>query len=171
MSSPVVNSPKEIPWEKKVEVATKILSLGNTRLAAELSEVSLNTVRSWKKSEWWPTLIEELKQEQRAEATTRLGKIAATALDVMEDRLLNGEHVLNNKTGEMVRKPVGLRDASTAANNLMTQQARLEQLNNRTTEVNDTVQDVLKQLAGEFAKFTRQQKTKNAEVIEFKEVS
>lgn len=170
MSSVVINSPKEIPWDKKVEFATRWLALGNMRLAAELTGVSLHTARDWKKTEWWDNLIRDLKQEQRVEAQTRLGRIAASALDIMEDRLANGEYILNNKTGELIRKPVGLRDANQAANNLLTQQARLEEMNQRQVHVSDSVGDVLKQLAGEFAKFNRNQKTKDAVEIAYKEV-
>lgn len=143
------------PEEKRYEVARLILSTGNKRLASEMSNIPLNTIRAWEKTPWWPNVVEEIKREQRSELTSRLGKITQVALEIMEDRLENGEFILNNKTGELIRKPVGLRDANQTAQNLLTQRIKLEELNEKVSSKEETVNEVLKQLATEFSKFTR----------------
>lgn len=161
--------PPEHPLERKYEVVRTLLSTGNHRIAAEMHGVPLSTLRHWKQAPWWPELVEEVKREQRSELQSRLGKIAAVTLDIMEDRLENGEYILNNKTGDLIRKPVGLRDANQAMNNLMTQVTKIEELNSKEVQVTETVSDVLKQLANEFAKFNKKN-TKQVIDVEFKEV-
>jgi hypothetical protein len=164
-----VGKPTEHPIERKYDVIRTLLATGNHRIASEMHGVALSTLRQWKKTQWWPELLDEVKREQREELQSRLGKIAAVTLDIMEDRLENGEFILNNKTGELIRKPVGLRDANQAMNNLMTQATKIEELNSKEYHADETVADVLKQLAGEFAKFNKKN-TKNVVDVEFKEV-
>lgn len=165
-TKPVVFGNPEIPFEKKAELVKAYSQLGNLRLAAEMTGVNLETARYWKqKKDWWPKLMEEAKQEQRTELQSKLGKITQVALEIMEDRLQNGEFILNNKTGELVRKPVGLRDANQAANNLMTQVNKLEEMNSKVGQVDDNTQEMLKQLAVEFAKFATK-KAKPAEIVD-----
>jgi hypothetical protein len=156
--------------EKRLEVAKMLVAVGNMRVVAENTGVPYRTITTWVRSDWWPQVLEQAKQEQRSELQSRLGKIANHALAVVEDRLENGEYILNNKTGELVRKPVGLRDANTAVNNVLNQFFKIEDMSGKDTKTDETVQDVLKQLAGEFAKFNRAQKTKDVVDVKFKEV-
>lgn len=155
----------EIPMEKKMELIKAYVSLGNMRLASEMVGINYETARYWRKTkDWWPKLMEEAKQEQRQELQGRLGKITETALSIMEDRFKNGEYILNIKTGDIIRKPVGLRDANQAANNLMTQATKLEEMNSKSHTVDESTAEVLKQLANEFAKFAK--KKVNTEIID-----
>lgn len=155
----------EIPMEKKMELVRAYVSLGNMRLASEMVGVNPETGRYWKRTkEWWPKAVEEVKQEQRQELQGRLNKITETALSIMEDRLKNGEYILNIKTGDIIRKPVGLRDANQAANNLMTQATKLEEMNSKSHTVDESTAEVLKQLANEFAKFAK--KKVNTEIVD-----
>lgn len=156
--------------EKRLEVAKQLVALGNMRLVSENTGIPYRTITAWVRSDWWPQVLEQAKQEQRSELQSRLGKIANHALTVVEDRLENGEYILNNKTGELMRKPVGLRDANTAVNNVLNQFMKIEEMTGKETRTDETVQDVLKQLAGEFAKFNKAQKTKDVIDVQFKEV-
>lgn len=156
--------------EKRLEVAQKLLALGNMRLVSEQTGIPYRTITVWVKSDWWPAVLEEAKKEQRDELQSRLGRIANNALHVIEDRLENGEYILNNKTGELVRKPVGLRDANLAMNNMLNQFMKIEELGGKEVVQDDTVADVLKQLANEFAKFNKSNKSKDVIDVQFKEV-
>ena len=169
MSSITKVIPDPHPVEKRHEVVKIISQTGNMRVASEMSGIPYETIRSWKKTDWWPQLVEEYKQEQRQELASRLGKITSTALEIMEDRLVNGEYILNNKTGEIQRKPVGLRDANQAANNLMTQRIKLEELNEKVSSREETISEVLKQLAVEFTKINKKAQKKDATDVPFVE--
>jgi hypothetical protein len=153
------------PQEARYEVARHIVRLGNIRLASELTNIPYGTILQWKKAEWWPAVMEEVKQEARAELQSKINTIAATSLDIMDDRLRNGEYILNNKTGELMRKPVGLRDANSAMNNLLTRSAEIEKLQATRSGDEVSANEILKNLAMEFAKLTRKKSTEVIDVV------
>jgi hypothetical protein len=109
--------PKRYTDAQKVEVAKAYLALGcNATLTARTMQMSLETLKSWKAQEWWKTLVGEIKKEEKLELSSRLGKLVKKTLDQLEDRVDNGDHVLNNKTGEIVRKPLGAKDLVVVTN-------------------------------------------------------
>jgi hypothetical protein len=169
LSTEIIDKGGRYSWEKKIEVASKYMQLGNTRLVSELTDVSYQTISDWRKTDWWSALIEELKLAKKAKTGQKLSEIIDQSIEVVTDRLENGDWVLNNKTGEMMRRPVSLRDAAQVTNNLITRQIQMEELAEKITTRKETVQETLKVLAGEFAKWNRTQKNKDVETIPFKE--
>jgi hypothetical protein len=161
-----------IPFEKRREVVECWLQLGNMKLAAEICGVHLNTIKGWKSESWWKQLEDEIKVAGRLQTGAKLSHIVNKALVQVEDRLDNGEVVLDQKTGELVRRPVAMRDAANAAVTLMQRQQVLENLNNQETNTDATksIQEQLAMLATEFAKFNNRSKA-NAETIEYREVT
>ena len=73
-------------------------------------------------------------------------------MDEIQDRLQNGEAILDRKTGEVKRKPVSMRDANIVANT-MTDKRQL--LRGKPTSRSEklTVDDRLSKLAEEFKRF------------------
>ena len=163
------NPQPPIPEEKRRDIIKTMLQTGNARAAAELHGVSVHTLRAWKDSKWWPELYAKVKAEHREELAGKLTSLADVALDIMRDRLENGDWILNNKTGEVLRKPVGLRDANQAMNNLMIQANKVDERNEQGAGPDESMADVFKQLAHEFAKFAK--KKKDIIDVEFKEVN
>jgi hypothetical protein len=157
-------------WDQKVEVATKFMQLGNTRLVSELTEVPYQTIADWRKTDWWSELIDELKQIKRSKTGTKLAEIIEQSIVVVQDRLENGDFVLNNKTGEINRRPVSLRDAAQVTNQLITRQIQMEELAEKLVNRKDSVKETLHMLAKEFAKFNREQNKKEATTIQYVEV-
>jgi hypothetical protein len=158
------------PWETKVEVATKFMQLGNARLVSELTEVPYQTILDWRKTEWWVELIDEIKQIKRSKTGAKLAEIIEQSIQVVQDRLENGDFVLNNKTGEIQRRPVSLRDAATVTNNLITRQIQMEELAEKLVNRKESVKETLQILAKEFAKFNREQQKQTAQTITYTEV-
>ncbi len=142
-------------WEKKYEVVTQMLALGNQRLVAEISKVPYNTISAWKKQEWWDELVQQIKYEKTVALDSKLSKIIDKSLSVVEDRLENGEMVFDRKTQEFVRRPVVLKDASKAANDLLARQAIVRKSSEESSKETETMQETLGKLADEFAKFTK----------------
>lgn len=155
----------------KHEVIWTLLATGNIRETSRKTKVPIETIRLWKEAEWWPAMVEEIKKARREELNSKLGKVVEMALDKVADRLENGDYVLNNKTGEIVRKPVNLKDASRVMNEVLVNQMKMDKANTETVVSNQSVGDMLKTLAVEFAKFNRKQENKQAIDIEFKEVN
>lgn len=159
------------PIEKKIEAVTTYLALGNLRQVAAVTGVSYGMIKQWRIAPWWKDIELEVIASRRVASGNKLAKIIDKSLDVIDDRLENGDFVLNNKTGELIRKQVTLRDASTAANALMQRAAIIEKLNRdeKVAETAVSIQDQLASLAAEFAKFNNRSKA-NATDAEFTEV-
>ena len=158
-------------WEQKVEVATKYMQLGNMRLVSELTEVPYQTIADWRKTDWWPDLIDEIKTIKRSKTGAKLAEIIEQSIAVVTDRLENGDFVLNNKTGEINRRPVSLRDAAQVTNQLITRQLQMEELAEKLVNRKESVKETLSMLAREFAKMTREQEKIKAQTIAFTEVN
>lgn len=143
--------------EKRIEVVTTWLRLGNMRLVAELTGVSYQLCREWKATSWWAELVEEIRASRSTQVDNKLSKLVDRSLDLMEDRLENGDFVYNQKTGEVIRKPVTLRDINTVTKDVLTHQINIQKLEKDEVQhqTQTTIQDQLKMLATEFAKFNR----------------
>lgn len=163
---------KNATWsvEKKIEAVTTHLALGNLRQVAAVTGVSHGMIKQWRIQPWWKELEAEIVASRRVAAATKLSKIVDKSLDVIDDRLDNGDFVYNSKSGEIHRKPVTLRDATTAANALMQRAAIIEKLNRdeQVVEATQSIQEQLVSLAAEFAKMNKRDNSK-AETIDFKD--
>lgn len=157
-------------WDDKVTVATLFQQLGNSRLVSEKTGVPYQTILDWRKTDWWVDLMDELKSIKRTKTGQKLSEIIELGVDTIKDRLENGDVILNNKTGEIQRKPVSLRDAAQAVNNLITRQIQMEELAEKLIHRKESAQETLKFLAKEFAKFNREQSRANAQTIDYKEI-
>lgn len=158
------------PEEKKLEAVTTYLAVGNMRIVSATTGVGYQLLRAWKGQPWWKEYEYEIKNTRRSAVNDKLSKIVDKTLIMVEDRLENGDLVLNNKTGELIRKPVALRDISKLANDMMERQEKLEKLKIDESELQqkETMQDTLKLLAEEFAKFNG---TRKKEIIDVTDVT
>jgi transposase-like protein len=163
---------KNATWsvEKKIEAVTTYLALGNLRHVAAVTGVSHGMIKQWRIQPWWKELEAEIIASRRITSANKLSKIVDKSLDVIDDRLDNGDFVYNSKSGELLRKPVTLRDATSAANALMQRAAIIEKLNKdeAVVEAAASIQEQLASLAAEFAKMNKRDNSK-ATTVEFKE--
>lgn len=157
--------------ETKFKAVESWLLYGNLRLTAEVLGVGYSTLKQWKAEEWWRDVEREIQAGGRIRQTTSIGKIVDRGLEVIQDRLENGEVVLDQKSGELVRRPVALRDVGGVVSNLMQRQSILEKqsLDEITGESHKTIQEQLAFLALEFSKFNNRSKVA-AETIEYREI-
>lgn len=158
------------PVEKKIEAVTTYLVLGSLRQVSAVTGVSYGMIKQWRIQPWWKEVEAEIIASRRIASANKLSKIVDKSLDVIDDRLDNGDFVYNSKSGELGRKPVSLRDATSAANALMQRAAIIEKLNKdeQVVEATQSIQEQLKSLAVEFAKMNKRDNSK-AETIEFQE--
>lgn len=161
------------PMEKRIEAVTLYLQLGNMRIVSATCGVPHQLLRLWKTQPWWKEYEFEIKNAKRSDTNTKLTKIIDKTLEILEDRLENGEVVLNNKTGELIRKPVSMKDTLDVSSKLFQQQSTFEKqkLDESSLQQQESIQDTLKQLANEFAKFngTKKPQIIEAEDVEYKE--
>jgi hypothetical protein len=159
---------KKWPIEKKIEVVGHWLVIGNLRQVAAVTGVPWDTIRKWKLEPQWVEIEAELRATQNIEMDTKLSKIVDKSLDATLDRVENGDFIYDQKSGEIRRKPAALRDVHRVAVDTL---AKRELLRGNATERREntqvSIQEQLKMLAAEMAKWSEKPKK---EVIELEEV-
>ena len=156
-------------YDTKLTVCELLMNTGNLRLTSEVTEVPMITIRLWQKADFWPQVTQEVQRMKRQELNSRLNKIVDTALSKIEDRLENGDFFFNQKTGEVQRKQVSLRDANQVAKDILGQQISLQALDNGQAEFQTSAKELLNNLASEFAKLNKKLKQNHATDIQFVE--
>ena len=141
--------------EKRIEVISTWLALGNLRQTSVLCGVSYDLCCKWRVQPWWQQMQAEIEAARKHKVDNKLNKIVDKALGAIEDRLDNGDYVYNQKSGEVSRKPVSIKEARGVANDLMQRQIALSKLEVETQHASsaNTVKDQIMLLAQEFAKF------------------
>lgn len=159
----------EWTWDTKVQVATGIVVHGNARLVSKETGVPFDTINNWRKTDWWQQLMNEVRKTKREELSGKMNTAVDKALEIVQDRLEYGDFVLNNKTGEIVRKPVALKDANKVLTEVINTQIRMEQ-EEEVVMRQESTSEILKNLAAEFSKFNRQVAKQTVIDVNFKEV-
>lgn len=95
---------------QKIEAVTTYLALGNLVLTSSVLKIPEMTLRGWKQKDWWKEVEIELSVQENLQLSTRLKKIIETTITATEDRIQNGDWLYDSKIGELVRKPVNLKD-------------------------------------------------------------
>jgi transposase-like protein len=158
---------KSWPMEKKIEVVSQWLVIGNMKQVAAITGVSYDLIRQWKTQPWWKELELEIRQTQNIEMDTKLSKIVDKSLDAVLDRVENGDFIYDQKSGEIRRKPAALRDIHRVAVDTVEKRELLRGNATERKEVTQiSIEEQLKLLAAEFAKW----QSKPKDVIELVEV-
>jgi hypothetical protein len=142
------------PVEKRIEVVTKTLALGNMRLVAELTGVSYAIIRQWKQQPWWQELVDEIRASRNSALDTKLSKLVDKSLETVADRLEYG-NVYMDKKGELQRKPLSALEANKIAVDMLNQETLVQKRQQAETGNQQTASmaDMIANLAKEFAKF------------------
>lgn len=157
-----------VDWKRRIACATLYNEVGNMRLVAEKMEVSYDTLNDWKRQDWWPRLIDEIRAGKAAKRNLKLSSIIDQSIDLIADRISNGEFHIN-EDNEIKRVPVKLKDISKLTVELLNHQIKQEEIADKVTERRETVQETLALLAKEFKKLNRNKDKETAETIEYKE--
>jgi hypothetical protein len=145
---------------KRIEVVTSWLALGKIPLVSACTGVSEGTVRQWRTQPWWKELELSIQTETDQELDAKLAKRIDKALDVIWDRLENGDFLYDPKTGEFIRKPVGLKDVNKVMVDMMDKRLLIRK-QPKEMQSQEAVKDILINLAKEFASMAKQ-KVKSA---------
>jgi len=156
------------PWsdKQKIEAVQTYLLLGNLALTSRMLKIPEITLRVWKTTEWWKNSVEDIKQAEKVQLTSRLQKLVGASLAAVEDRLEHGDMMYDPKSAQLIRKPVTMRDAHKVAVDLMAKKDLLE----KTTpdETPEKMGEVaIQRLAEQFIKLTTQKpKLPEVEVVD-----
>jgi hypothetical protein len=139
---------------QKLEAVKLWLVTGNLRVVSASLEINYKTLQEWRYSNWWAEMASDIKSEGHLQLSNKLKNIAEKALDITLDRLDNGDFIYDQKTGEIVRKPVAMKDAHVVATSLLDRSLKLQDSPMDEVEKHK-VQDTLSALAAAFEQFAR----------------
>ncbi len=141
---------------------------GNLREVSLSMSIPYDTLKGWKASKWWHEMSEDIRTEGHIALSHKMQQVANKAIEVTMDRLEGGDVVLS-PTGELLRKPVNMRDAHQVAVSFQDRALKLQ--SGSQTDANPAVVDRLAQLADAFSKMITKQGKTNSEAIDvhFKE--
>lgn len=159
------NAPKS-PWTdaKKVEVVTTYLALGKAPMVEAVTGVPRGTIRQWKLLPWWDELVKQIQSEEDQELDAKLTKLINKSIDGINDRLENGEFVLDSRTGKIKRVPVKLRDVQRVASDFIDKRFVVRDKPRAQAQA-EVEADRLIKLAEQFAQFAQAISGKNQEKV------
>lgn len=130
------------------------MATGSQTLTSAMTKVPQETIRVWRKQDWWTERMKELQADNTLELDHRLTKVMDKALDAVVDRIENGEYMYDPRTGEIRRVPAKLRDLQKVAVDSIDKKLLLTKANKDKQEAKQQITaDHLVMLAREFAKF------------------
>lgn len=155
-------------WDdkKKLEAVTTYLGAGTLELTSAICNVPVQTLRHWKRTDWWKQYIDDLQYEDNLKLDSKLEKIMNRSLDAVLDRIENGDVMYDPRTGKQVRIPAKLRDVQKVSNDLIDKRQLLRKINIKTEKepAQQVTADHLVQLAQAFAQFANGNKPPAPEV-------
>lgn len=175
-----ITAPTNKQWSdsQKMEAIQSYLLLGNLALTSRILGIPEITLRVWKTSQWWKDTVAEIKSQEKVELSSKMKKLVGASLAVVEDRLINGDFQFDQKTGEVIRKPVNMKDAHKVAMDMQERQELIDKsLSGEESKGDEGVQSRLLKLAEQFAEMATKKieqkvdehRTVDAEDIEVKE--
>lgn len=157
------------PIEKRVEVVSHWLVIGNMKQVAAITGVPYDLIRKWKAMQWWDDLVAEIRATNNIQLDNKMSAIVNKSLDAVLDRVENGDFIYDQKSGEIRRKPAALRDLHRVSVDMISKQQILRKEEPVSESGKATMEDHLKMLAQEMAKWNKLQENK-PEVIDLVEV-
>ena len=147
-----ITAATNLKWSEKqrMDAVNSYLLLGNLALTSRVLNIPEITLRVWKTQPWFKDAMAELRGSEKMQLSTRVKKLVDASLAVIEDRLINGDFQLDQKTGALVRKPVLMKDAHKVAMDMSNKQESLEKAET-VAVAEEHVEDKLLALAAKFA--------------------
>ena len=154
--------------KKKLDVVLSYLETGNLSMASKEAGVPYNTASKWKMTSWWKDIVKSVEEGNAQSTSTKYQKLVKKALTLVEDRMDNGDFILDSKSGEVIRVPIKARDASKIASDAIQTKERLDRIINKENIQEESINMRLMNLAEQFAKFALGKKNgeETARIIE-----
>lgn len=115
-SGPPIKKPRHngswYPDEVKLEAATVFAVTRNVEKTAELTKVYPYVIRKWQQEAWWAEIISRVRKEKNEVLDAKITQVLDGVLDLITDRVENGEYIMDRKTKELHRLPMRAKDAA-----------------------------------------------------------
>lgn len=148
---------------QKVEAVQTYMQLGTVKLTAQKLGISEHTVYYWQGTQWWKDIIRDIKAQERLLLTNRMRGIRDKSLDIVEERLQNGDFIYDQKTGKMKRKPMQAKDVHKIAIDMIKEQIEIEKQEEHILN-QDSIEEKLEKLAKSFEQLANKNNLENIQV-------
>ncbi len=148
---------------KRLEVVTTWLVLGKIPLVSATTGVPEGTIRQWRTQPWWKEIEISVQTETDQELDAKLAKRIDKALDLVMDRLENGDYLYDPKTSTFIRKPVSMKDTWKVSTEMIDKRLLIRKQPKEQAS-QEAVGDILKNLAKEFADMARKKVKENGTI-------
>lgn len=141
--------------------ATKLLALktymatGSYRTAGIVANVPSEVLNSWRNCVWWMEGKDAIEHEEDVVITNKMKTMVDLAMAATQDRLENGEWVMDNKNGELKRKPVAIKDSHKVGMDLLKTRREIRNAPSRNSANQEGTEDKLIRLAERFAEIAQ----------------
>lgn len=158
------------PEDKKIEAATMWAVTRNVEQVHKITTIPRYAIKKWMQEPWWDNVVSQVRKEQNELLDIKLTEVIGTAVEVISDRLKNGEVYVDRKSKEEYRVPVNVKNASLALETTFKERQLIR--GEATTRTESTTQDEkLKKLKDQFEKLAQSKLINpNVEVIEHEPV-
>lgn len=136
--------------KKKYEVAAVYAKTGNQDLTSKITGVPEPTLVTWRKKDWFKTMLAEIRLQEEVKLDSKMTKVIDTAMEAIEDRLINGDYILDSKTGAVVRIPPKMKDTAQVLDKVYNKRQLIRKEPTNITENVTKIEDQLKKLADQF---------------------
>lgn len=138
--------------ESRIKAACVYAMTGSAAKTGEILGIKSGTIRQWKMQPWWQQVIDRIRNEKDDELDTKITTLLDKTVEVINDRLENGDFVYDAKNQELIRKPMGGKETAVVTSIMVDKRQLLRE--KRETKRDETdVMKRLKDIAQNFAKF------------------
>ena len=141
--------------KQRLEVVTAYLMLGKVSLAAAATGIPEETIHRWKTTDWFKAMVAEVRSSSNVEVSGRLRQVINKSLNVIEDRLENGDFQFNPKTGKFVRRPVGAKVAGDIMTKALDKQILIDKIESSPQADQAKIEDRLKAIQEKLLEVSR----------------
>ena len=151
--------------QKRIEVATAHSMGLSATMIAGATGVSVHTIRVWRMEDWFKELVSEIVREDDNSSDAKLTKIVSKSLDVITDRLENGDFMYDKESAKFVRRPMYAKDVTRVADIMFDKRNLLRGKPTSISSKQEQISDRLLKIAAEFERFVKA-KTIEGEVVD-----
>jgi hypothetical protein len=116
-----------------------------------------HTMRQWHIQAWWKDYEDDLKAQKNAKTTGQIIRLKDMSVEIVEDRLKNGDYFFDQRAGELIRRPVSADTAASIMKISLEKHIQLEEVRllEKKVESEEKIGDRLKKLGEDFKRFAK----------------
>ncbi len=157
--------------KQRLEAVTAYLMIGKVSLVAASLGISEEVIHKWKTSDWWKDMEADIRSQSNVQVSGKLRAVINKSLEVIEDRLEQGDYQFNPKTGNFIRKPIGAKVAGDIMSKALDKQILIDKLEAQPIQDQSKIEDRLKAIQEALLDNSRFKKVKTINGIFNKEIT